>query len=312
MELTTVCLISVLLFLLFLTSTFALSTMEPLHASTSFPLTVVELNKLKACGTLVKWKSAGILVPEPTTPVQLQVVSRMSFSSVDYFADLLSAAVDGGGGGSTTNKNSEAGLIALSATSVCTSAFLVPQLDALSQSVKNTLGLVFLLAPMAFILLSIVAPGLSSSLGRREAEVEAKTNERIAYHEAGHLLGGYLVGAFIAEYRLGGDNDSAIEIEPSSDLGLGGILIVAVSGMVAETLRFGDSKGGAQDLTVAAEALRRAKVPAKSRDGLLRWAVLKALVLLRAHRDELDEVATAMRCSQSVRECILRGVEKLP
>jgi len=272
-----------------------------------------ELGSLKVAGIATKW-NATTLEPRPTTKLELQTSSRVSFSSEDYFADLMSAA-SGGGNGRGGSNNQEGALIIASASSVGAAAFLVPQLSFLNQGAKSVLGLLFLSAPMALILLSIVAPSFSASLSRalgsRGDEMSDKTNERISYHEAGHLLCGYLCGALISDYALGGDSDSAIVIETSSEtsLSLGSILVVAVAGMVAETLRFGDCKGGAVDVLVAADALRRSQVPPKEREGLLRWAVLKALALLRLHRDELDAVADAMREGQSVRQCLLGCVE---
>ena len=41
-----------------------------------------------------------------------------------------------------------------------------------------------------------------------------------------------------------------------------------------------------------------------SEDSYLRWAALKALVLLRLHRDLLDELAAAMEHGLSVGSCI--------
>jgi hypothetical protein len=47
-------------------------------------------------------------------------------------------------------------------------------------------------------------------------------------------------------------------------------------GMVSETLRFGDSKGGAEDLQFATEILRILKTPNEEKEGALQWAVLKS------------------------------------
>lgn len=89
----------------------------------------------------------------------------------------------------------------------------------------------------------------------------------------------------------------------------GRLLVVSVAGVVAETLRFGVSNGGVDDLTVAATILndlKEKKIIERrgSSDGYIRWAIGKALQLLRIHRDALDSVAEDMRAGKSIFECI--------
>ena len=55
----------------------------------------------------------------------------------------------------------------------------------------------------------------------------------------------------------------------------------------------------------AYEILRLSRVAPEDRTGCLRWAVLKALTLLRIHRDALDSVAEAMKQGKSIAECII-------
>jgi len=114
-----------------------------------------------------------------------------------------------------------------------------------------------------------------------------KEQERILYHEAGHFLAGYLTGVTITEYDIYGDRDAGtsltinlpnnnklrynrsnqanIDRSSSSRYGdnevlsasrCGSLLIVAMAGMVAETLRFGTSKGGAEDYPTALAILQ--------------------------------------------------------
>lgn len=51
--------------------------------------------------------------------------------------------------------------------------------------------------------------------------------------------------------------------------------------------------------------MRLQKIPLVEREGVLRWAVLKALTLLRVYRDELDKVAAAMQTGASIYDCVL-------
>ena len=82
------------------------------------------------------------------------------------------------------------------------------------------------------------------------------------------------------------------------------IMMMIMLGLVAETLRFGDSKGGAADLIIASEILRITQIRPSDREGSLRWAVMKALILLRLYRNSLDSLACAMMEGKSIGDCI--------
>lgn len=88
------------------------------------------------------------------------------------------------------------------------------------------------------------------------------------------------------------------------DSNVGNLLVVAMAGMIAETLRYGDTRGGVADFTVATQILQFYQVPTTERDDYLRWAVLKALTLLNAHRDELDAVSQSMQQTQTIAQCM--------
>jgi len=55
--------------------------------------------------------------------------------------------------------------------------------------------------------------------------------------------------------------------------------------------------------------MRIAKFPVKEREGILRWATLKALNLLRLYRDELDELSYGMQNDESIYNLIC-NIEK--
>jgi hypothetical protein len=55
--------------------------------------------------------------------------------------------------------------------------------------------------------------------------------------------------------------------------------------------------------------MRIAKFPVKEREGILRWATLKALTLLRLYRDELDELSYGMQNDESIYNLIC-NIEK--
>lgn len=217
----------------------------------------------------------------------------------------------------------------------------------LSDAAKNVVGITFLFGPLLYVAVQLLAPGLVdaliSSMFRRKSTkssiispTASPEEERVAFHEAGHFLAGYICGIPILEYsvatppqgptsRNAGTSlaasipsrsaviqsltSSASPSEPSLKAILresraGGLLIVSMAGMVAETLRFGDSRGGAEDLPLALALLQSYGVPREERDDYLRWAVLKALVMLRIHREALEEVAAAMLRGDEVADCM--------
>ena len=133
-----------------------------------------------------------------------------------------------------------------------------------------------------------------------------------------------------------------------------------MAGVVAEILRFGDCKGGIEDIPVVYEIMRIEKIKSMKDKkgtlmyktiyiysciysriylyiylyihsyiysyihsyirsyiylqiivGVLRWALLKALTLLKIYRDELDDVAWGMKNGVDVNELIL-DIENCP
>ena len=261
------------------------------------------------------------LEPREISERELFLITRMSWETEDLLESVLAAARD------DPLSASKGRTVAASVASVLTGALVLPQLD-LDATVKNALGLMFLSAPFFIILLTLyfpkVAMQINSSRGDRSDCGQARLRERVATHEAGHLLAGYLCGIPILSYdaslRGGPEQDAGLEIELSMDaLGsgpgnvkaeadpvaakAGHLLVVAMAGVVAELLRFGDSRGGFSDIPVALRVVRllegtgRNVVAGRSaarNKAYLRWALLKAIILLRLHREALDEVTQGM------------------
>jgi hypothetical protein len=97
----------------------------------------------------------------------------------------------------------------------------------------------------------------------------------------------------------------------------GSLLVISMAGIVAESLIYGNAIGGASDWPFALSVLNsyheRTKVLLDNpsdymndddKDAYLRGAVAKALVLLRLHRNELNNLAKAMREGKTVMECV--------
>ena len=267
------------------------------------------LNILKSDGLIKKWDST-LLEPKPTSKQDLYMITRTSFSTKDYLQDIINNA--------RIKDNFDFANIAYAITFTCMTSIIIPQLE-ISDFYKNILGILSLSTPFMILLITILFPnftirGLTSTRTNQRNEA-MMLRERIAYHEAGHFLAGYLCGIPILGYVLSSIRSSNTILEfplSQSDIinsikkNAGHMLVVAMSGVVAETLCFGDSKGGLEDFPVALEVLRQINIPENQRESYLRWAVLKALILLRIHRSTLDCVANAMTDGISVNECFAR------
>lgn len=143
---------------------------------------------------------------------------------------------------------------------------------------------------------------------------------------AGHILVGYLSGVAVQSYSVDDNMSShaAVDIDPeiftfamnapdkgdnyravssTSTTTLGSLLTVALAGVVAESLRFGNCKGGGQDLLVARTIMQLGNVSPADYMGYLRWSVGKCLSLLRLNRNALDELALAIKERKSIEEC---------
>jgi hypothetical protein len=133
---------------------------------------------------------------------------------------------------------------------------------------------------------------------------------------------GYLCGVAVQSYSLDSiSSHAAVDFDPDvftqtlnvpdtqtspnnrSINSLGTLVMVAMAGVVAETLRFGDSKGGGQDLVIARGVLQSNNIPLSQCMGYLRWSVGKSLTLLRLNRNALDELAWAIEEGKDILDC---------
>jgi hypothetical protein len=236
------------------------------------------------------------------------MVSRTSFSTPDYLSYVLNSV--------SKSKEEDnkfiTSLIASSFISAIAFSFITTYLPA-PTSIKNTIGLLSLFLPYLFLLLSTFAPSIFKGKSPLSKANEDELTERICYHEAGHFLLGYICGIPVLSYDVTGSVDASLTVQiPLFDLKKAGgsVLITAMGGIVAESLRFGDVRGGNADIELVVNTLRylRSKGVIDTKDSNFdahfRWALLKALTLLRIHRESLDEVAQAMKEGESIVSCI--------
>jgi hypothetical protein len=148
---------------------------------------------------------------------------------------------------------------------------------------------------------------------------------RVAQHEAGHFLVGYLFGILPKAYTLSAweafsDSqktnvqagtklcDEAVQQEVQSGKISGKTLdtvaSLALAGIVAEYLTFGSASGGADDMSQLEELIRSLNFDQRRTNVLLRSAVLNTVGLLRRYSQQHSALASAMARGASVPECI--------
>ena len=244
----------------------------------------------------------------------LQFAAGKSFATRDYYRDIIDNAL-------STKESDDASksFIALSAVSIISSAIVIPQIpvDVLPLGgVRNFFSFATLILPFLLISISLVNPDFMTTLNRvvfnrNNMDSSDKSRRRILCHESGHFLLGHLCGLPVTDYLINGDRQSATVIdfgglntkEAIADIA-GNLLITALGGCVAETLVMGDSRGGREDIPVVYEILRVADVAAGEKEAAVRWALLKALQLLRIHREALDDLVDAFDKGLDVISCI--------
>ncbi|CAM9335007.1 unnamed protein product, partial [Choristocarpus tenellus] len=83
--------------------------------------------------------------------------------------------------------------------------------------------------------------------------------------------------------------------------------MIAMGGMAAELIVFGESKGAGHDVWRVDEVLGKL-IPSSSeqdRQNTTRWALLQAIRILRAERIGLDRLRVAMLSGHGVGHCLM-------
>ena len=289
--------------------------------ATTVPIDVTtQLNDLKRSGKLNRWASS-VTFAKPMSEIDLLFITRTSFSSTKYFDDLLLSMEK-----SKRNYISSNFVVSTIIFSLI-GLIVIPQIHEIPVSVKNIFGLLSIAYPFIYTIVAGVSPDFIKRFDKilqfgKENEIDEL--ERILYHEAGHMLVGYLCGVAISNYSIDGDIESqtAVEINPKylsismngqqtskqfnnslPTINIGNLLVVAMAGVISETLIFGNSKGGGEDLQTAQILLNIIKTSNSDKIGYLRWATSKALTLLLINRNALDKLTIAMKNKADINEC---------
>lgn len=84
------------------------------------------------------------------------------------------------------------------------------------------------------------------------------------------------------------------------------LTVVAMSGSVAEAIKFGQAKGGENDLLLLDSFLRRSKefIGAAKQQDLTRWGALASYNILKENMGKYEKLVDAFKQKKSVSECI--------
>eukprot|EP00981_Chlorochromonas_danica_P014930 scaffold9485_cov248-Ochromonas_danica.AAC.5 len=289
------------------------------------------MKRLKSDGIINRW-STTVLEPIRVSAIELKIVTRKSFQSNDFLQDMIR--------NSLRPKNAFASVNLINLCFLTTIIGLVSHFLLFpNHSTLEPLFLISCLLPFGVMGIGFFAPDFIASIDDEIVHIVAmlfpqiaknikyedgkERKRRICYHEAGHFLAGYLCGVPVIEYDVSGKNDAGISVlvdlpilrrghnPPTMDRkSIGGLLVVAMAGIVAESLVYGVSKGGKQDFPIALEVLKQLPLPnktsmsAEETEDYLRWALLKAVILLRMYVPVLVALAEAMHRNAPLAECL--------
>ena len=164
-------------------------------------------------------------------------------------------------------------------------------------------------APFLYLTGLAVAPGaVRGALDAVALRLVPAIRERQAFHEAGHVVVGYLAGLPVDAAAVGGD--AAVSFGEPSDAAVGDAVdvasVVSMAGIAGEVIGLGDAEGGAADVAQLRELLQQARpgLNRRAADDRIRWATLMALTLLNKHRGEHERVAAVLREGGDAAACL--------
>ena len=149
--------------------------------------------------------------------------------------------------------------------------------------------------------------------------------DRVAFHEAGHFLVAYLVGLLPRAYTLSSldalrsegalsvqagclfcDADFQAEVARGSVTAetLGVFTCVALGGVAAEYVQYGQAEGGLADIVQLDQLLSALGFTERKTSDQVRWGALNAVQLLRQHARAHRALAGAMLEGADVVDCI--------
>lgn len=258
----------------------------------------VHLDSLKEDELIKKWRSSPLINANSISATDLSRLTRNKFS-LEYMSVLKNSEMRR----ESSRRQSVSNILVLSISGIF-SSFIIPILP-MDSFLKNTFGILLIAFPFLYLVAGIFLSLDDVTPRTQDKNIDV---ERICCHEAGHFIIGYLLGLPVTHYNVKGDRNSGslfIDIPPGSQEMEGSLLVMSMAGVVAESLKFGNTKGGVEDFSFALEVLDGIPSLSPSEfEGYLRWAAAEALSLLTEHRDDLDAVTAAMIEQKSVGYCM--------
>ena len=144
-------------------------------------------------------------------------------------------------------------------------------------------------------------------IGSSALSMQLQNKRRVACHEAGHLLVGYLLGLEVKSFILPSARNSLKGIRGGVELSGGDgwtRAATGLAGIAAEVVCYGGSLGGGQDMKEVGTGVASMGLGVEGRKGVVRWGMLCAVRLLREHHGAHKLVTEAMLNGASAEECV--------
>lgn len=155
-----------------------------------------------------------------------------------------------------------------------------------------------------------------NGMGQRKITAMMEDRSRIAVHEAGHFLVGYLLGLRVESYSLDMAPETGVRtgvvFEETANMSVASlernaraIGATIMGGIAAECLQLGGAKGGRGDLAELQQMLNRLRPNANSseKQNETRLFAMHAHSLLSSHSEAHKKLAEAMANGRPVAEC---------
>jgi hypothetical protein len=257
---------------------------------------VAKLESLKAEGAAPKWDSIRLaprLVPQAELNRVTQIDPELLLGGAQFDYKKLTLV--------TVGASSVLGLAVSFAT-------------FLRDDIRFALTYLIALAPIGLLGIGSIAPGLLELPANLLSGKGSQAAERAARHEAAHLLVGYCCGVPLEDFSIekgreavqfAGESAGPLDLQRAQAL-----LVIAMSGMIGEYGKYGDSSGGRADLSQMQIILARIKprLSPAEQQGYTRWAALMSWSYLQMMPEELEATTAAMQRGASLGE-VLEAIE---
>ena len=195
----------------------------------------------------------------------------------------------------------------------------VASLALLPENIGATVCYLAALIPILWLGVGSTAPAAIAGLiaAVKGSKDDVSKEDRVCRHEAAHFLLGYLAGLPVAAYTTTEQNTARVEFHYSKDgpatskrelteSEVNALTCVAMSGAVAEAMKFGKAVGVNSDLIELQSIFRQSEkfLGAEKQQDLTRWGALTSYRLLKANENKLDALVEAFRQQKPISDCV--------